>query len=120
MRVFPPRATDRCFLTTAVAALLVAVPGLAQSTATQNSAAPSTAAAPNPITHEGFQSPPAEIASTVLAPRHLNVTLSNPSPDRKYFIKAQSEGMPTMAIFAKPHYYLGGIQVDHRANRARS
>src|SRR5688500_2274704 len=28
--------------------------------------------------------------------------------------------MPTMAIFAKPHYYLGGVQVDHRANRARS
>jgi dipeptidyl aminopeptidase/acylaminoacyl peptidase len=110
MRVCSSRAIDRWLLGTAVAVLLVASPAAAQ----QNSAAP------NPITHEGFLSPPEEIAKTVLAPRHLNVTLSNPSPDRKYFIKAQSEGMPTMAVFAKPHYYLGGVQVDHRANRARS
>jgi dipeptidyl aminopeptidase/acylaminoacyl peptidase len=118
MRVFPPRAADRWLLRTATAALLVGTPVLAQ-----NAAAPSptqNGATPNPITYEGFLSPPAEIAKTVLAPRHLNVTLSNPSPDRKFFIKAQSEGMPTMAIFAKPHYYLGGVQVDHRANRARS
>ena len=54
---------------------------------------------------------PDEIAKVVLAPRHLNVSLTNPSPDRKYFLKAQSEGMPTMAVFAKPHYYLGGVQV---------
>src|SRR5687768_17656429 len=120
MRVFPPGAIDRWLVTTATGAMLVATPLMAQTAATQNTAAPSTAAAPNPITHEGFLSPPAEIAKTVLAPRHLNVTLSNPSPDRKYFLKAQSEGMPTMAVFAKPHYYLGGVQVDHRANRARS
>src|SRR5687767_9123469 len=120
MGVFPPRAIDRWFLTTAASAMLVTAPLMAQTAATQNAAAPSTAAAPNPITHEGFLSPPDEIAKTVLAPRHLNVTLSNPSPDRKFFIKAQSEGMPTMAIFAKPHYYLGGVQVDHRANRARA
>ncbi len=109
-RVPAPRAVGRWLMTTAAVALL----------AGSSAAAQQNAAAPNPITHEGFLSPPDEIARTVLAPRHLNVTLSNPSPDRKFFIKAQSEGMPTMAIFAKPHYYLGGVQVDHRANRARS
>ena len=114
MRVCSPRAIDRWLLGTAAIALLAGSPLPAQNAASSNGAAP------NPITHEGFLSPPAEIAKTVLAPRHLNVTLSNPSPDRKYFIKAQSEGMPTMAVFAKPHYYLGGVQVDHRANRARS
>ena len=123
MRAFAPCAFDRWFLNVAVAALVVAPAGAQSNAATTASPAPANTAARaeiNPITHEGFLAPPDEIAKVVLAPRHLNVSLSNPSPDRKYFLKAQSEGMPTMAVFAKPHYYLGGVQVDHRANRARS
>jgi dipeptidyl aminopeptidase/acylaminoacyl peptidase len=108
MRAILLRVSPRWFLCLAVA-LAFGSPLAAQSNA-----------ATNAITHEGFLAPPDEIAKVVLAPRHLNVSLSNPSPDRKYFLKAQSEGMPTMAVFAKPHYYLGGVQVDHRANRARS
>ena len=123
MRAISPRAIDRWFLSVAAAALVAAPPARAQTNAAP-AAAPATASAAaaeiNPITHEGFLSPPDEIAKVVLAPRHLNVSLTNPSPDRKYFLKAESEGMPTMAVFAKPHYYLGGVQIDHRANRARS
>ena len=118
MRASPPRATDRWFVPVALATFVSAGQLSAQAN-TQAATTPSSAVV-NPITHEGFLSPPEEIAKTVLAPRHLNVSLTNPSPDRKYFLKAQSEGMPTMAVFAKPHYYLGGVQVDHRANRARS
>ena len=124
MRAISPCAIDRWFLRVAVAAVVVAPSVGAQTNAvTTAPPAPANNAAKaeiNPITHEGFLAPPDEIAKVVLAPRHLNVSLTNPSPDRKYFLKAQSEGMPSMAVFAKPHYYLGGVQVDHRANRARS
>lgn len=71
------------------------------------------------IAAEGFVRPPAEIEKAVLAPRHLNVTLSNQSPNRKYFLETQSEGLPSMASFAKKHYFLGGLQVDPVANRER-
>jgi dipeptidyl aminopeptidase/acylaminoacyl peptidase len=72
------------------------------------------------LTKEGYLMPPAEIAEAVLAPRHLNVSLGNPSPDRKYFLRSQSEGMPTLESFARPHYNLGGVFIDYRANRARN
>ena len=124
MRAIASCAIDRWFLRVAAAVLVVA-PSLGAQTSAVTTTAPAsptkTAKAEfNPITHEGFLAPPDEIAKVVLAPRHLNVSLTNPSPDRKFFLKAQSEGMPTMAVFAKPHYYLGGVQVDHRANRARA
>ena len=44
------------------------------------------------------------------APRHLNVTLSNPSPDRSRFLHVRSEGLAPVALFAKPFYNLGGVQ----------
>ncbi|HSJ09180.1 MAG TPA: prolyl oligopeptidase family serine peptidase [Longimicrobiales bacterium] len=69
---------------------------------------------------ETWARPPANVAEAVLAPRHLNVTLSNASPDLKYFLRQDSEGLPTMASFAREHLWFGGLQVDPRANRARS
>lgn len=75
---------------------------------------------PPEITKEAWLTPPPEIANIVLAPRHLNVSLNNPSPTRKQFLRTVTESMPTQAMFAKPHYYLGGLQVDWRANRARN
>lgn len=75
---------------------------------------------PEEFTKEAWLTPPANIAEEVLAPRHLNVSLSNPSPNRKFFLQQQSEGMPSMAAFAKPHVFLGGLQVDLKANRVRS
>ena len=35
---------------------------------------------------EGYQLPPETIAEAVLAPRHLNVTLSNPNADKSWFL----------------------------------
>lgn len=72
------------------------------------------------LTAESYIRPPAEIERLVTAPRHQNVTLSNQSPDRKYFLKLQSEGMPSVETFGKPHYYFAGLQVDFKANRART
>lgn len=74
------------------------------------------------ITRETFGAPPPEIAKHVLAPRALNVSVSgnSASPDRQRFLLQRSTGYPTMEQFAREHVYLGGIQVDTRANRARA
>jgi len=72
------------------------------------------------LTSEAWTRPPEHIAQAVLAPRYRNVTLSNASPDRKYFLRTETQGMPTMASFAREHLWFGGLQVDPRANRARN
>jgi dipeptidyl aminopeptidase/acylaminoacyl peptidase len=71
------------------------------------------------LAKESYVQPPADIVKLVTAPRHLNVSLTQPSPDRKYFLKEQSEGLPSVNAFGKPHYYFAGLQVDFKANRAR-
>ncbi len=72
------------------------------------------------LAKESYVQPPKEIVDLVTAPRYLNVSLTQPSPDRKHFLKEQSEGLPGMDAFGKPHYYFGGLQVDFKANRART
>jgi dipeptidyl aminopeptidase/acylaminoacyl peptidase len=72
------------------------------------------------LSQEQWARPPEAIARAVLAPRHENVTLSNQSPDGRYFMRQESEGMPGIAALARPHLWLGGVQLDPRANRART
>jgi dipeptidyl aminopeptidase/acylaminoacyl peptidase len=72
------------------------------------------------LTAEGWMRPPESIARAVLAPRHENVSLNNASPDQRYFLRVESEGLPSMALYAREHLWLGGLQLDPRANRARS
>ncbi len=68
---------------------------------------------------EAFLQPASDIAEAVLAPRHLNVTLDNPSPDGRFFLRSAGRGMATMASFARPFHRLGGLQIDWQANRSR-
>src|SRR5947207_2542851 len=72
------------------------------------------------LTRETYVRPSPEVERLVLAPRHLNVTLANQSPARRYFLKRRSDGMPTVQLFGKPWYNLAGFQVDPNANRART
>ena len=72
------------------------------------------------LASESYVRPPDAIARLVAAPRHLNVTLTLPSPDRRWFVRERSDGMPSVTSFGKPHSYFAGLQVDHQANRARS
>lgn len=95
---------------------LGAVPMLAQA----NDPAAAIAADKALLAKEGYQLPPAEIVKLVTAPRHLNVSLGQPSPDRKYFLKTESEGLPSVQTFGKPHNYYAGLQVDPKANRVRT
>jgi dipeptidyl aminopeptidase/acylaminoacyl peptidase len=72
------------------------------------------------IVTEGYLKPPAIVEKIVTANRGANIAFTNPSPDRKWFMKLESEGLPTIVDFAKGHIYLGGLQVDTAAFRARS
>jgi hypothetical protein len=72
------------------------------------------------LAKEAYVRPPEVIQKLVTAPRHLNVSLTQPSPDRRYFLKEQSEGLPSVTAFGKPHFYFAGLQVDPAANRARA
>jgi hypothetical protein len=80
----------------------------------------SPVSAQDPLTQWGWARPPEPIAQAVLAPRHENVTLANASPDQRYFLRQESDGLPTMADFAREHRWFGGLQIDPRANRART
>ena len=66
-----------------------------------------------------YQTPPRELADAVLAPRYLNVTLTNPSPDKKWFLDEIGDGPVLMKTFSKPFHELGGLFIDFKANRAR-
>ena len=72
------------------------------------------------LTHEGYVMPPPELAAAVLAPREMNVTLSNPSPDKKWFLDEIGDGPTPMTIFGKPFDELGGVFIDYKANRTRA
>jgi dipeptidyl aminopeptidase/acylaminoacyl peptidase len=98
-------------VSTAVALIAVTAPLRAQQNGSQQTPV---------LSAESWQRPPLAIAEAVGAPRERNVSLSNLSPDRKYFLRQATDGMPSMAQYAKPHVYLGGLQVDIKANRARS
>ncbi len=72
------------------------------------------------LTHEGYVLPPRELADAVLAPREMNITLTNPSPDKKWFLDEIGDGPVPMAIFGRPFDELGGVFIDFKANRQRA
>ena len=86
----------------------------------QDANASAIEAARDLLAKESYVRPPEVIQKLVTAPRHLNVSLTQPSPDRRYFLKEQSEGLPSVTAFGKPHFYFAGLQVDPAANRARA
>jgi dipeptidyl aminopeptidase/acylaminoacyl peptidase len=95
-----------------------AAPAAAQAPAGEKAAAP-LSAADKVLQTETYTTPPPELADAVLAPRHKNVTLSNLSPDKKWFLSQVGDGPVPMATFSKPFHDLGGVFVDFKANRAR-
>ena len=96
---------------------MAAVPVLAQGNANPSA---QIAADKAILAKESYLAPPPEIAKLVTAPRHLNVSLASPSPTRRYFLKTESEGLPSVQEFGKPHNYYAGLQVDPKANRVRT
>ena len=71
------------------------------------------------LSKESYVEPAQPIADVVTAPRHLNVTLRNLSPDGEHFLVPRAAGLPSLDQFAKPFLNLGEIEFDHQANRLR-
>jgi dipeptidyl aminopeptidase/acylaminoacyl peptidase len=71
------------------------------------------------IKQESYATPPKELADAVLLPRYLNASLSNLSPDKKWFLSEIGDGPVPMKTFSKPFHELGGVFIDYKANRAR-
>ncbi len=114
---------QRLVLVSAVAllplTLLAQAPAPATTTA-RVAQAPAPTWADEILAKEGYVQPPKELADAVLAPRHLNVTLTNLSPDKKWFIDEIEDGPVPMKVFGKPFDELGGVFIDYKANRTRA
>ena len=103
------RWLQRVFVAVASSALF-ALPAAAQSNNAQ--------ADHELLTTETYVRPPAVVDRIIMAPR-TDITFTQPSPDRKWFLKSPGLDRGDVAQFGKPHIYLGGVQVDAHANRAR-
>jgi dipeptidyl aminopeptidase/acylaminoacyl peptidase len=94
-------------------------PESARTTASRPAAAPTTSDAI--LAKEGYVAPPDPIARLVNAPRQSNYTYTAVTPGtRRYLVHLLSDGLPTLDELGRPHYNLGGFQVDYVANRARA
>jgi dipeptidyl aminopeptidase/acylaminoacyl peptidase len=128
MRASPLRAVRLPVI--AASLILYAIADLsAQNGRASGSTTPAPAPAParesadpkSPLMVEGYIKPPESIAHLVTAPREANFTYTAASPGaRKYFLRTISDGMVTLNQLGRPHYNLGGFQVDYGANRART
>ncbi len=131
MSTRPFGAPRRLALLSAVA--LVATPLAAQRprTAVTAPATPSSSMSTAPAARmtpadsilavEGYVTPPEPIRHLVMAPRESIFTYTTASPaSHAYLIHRLSDGLPTLARLGRPHYNLGGFQVDRGGNRART
>lgn len=105
--------TLRRALFSAAGAVIVSLP-LAAQNVVQQGWNPKEA-----LAKETYVKPPEIVERIVTAPRNT-VSFTNPSPDHRYFLKAESEGLGTIEAFGKPHYRLGAVEIDWKANRARA
>ena len=76
------------YIAPALALMLAQLPLVAQQSPAQvnGAGAGSASWADEVLKTEGYMSPPKELADAVLIPRYLNVSLSSPSPDKKWFV----------------------------------
>ncbi|MEP6780720.1 MAG: prolyl oligopeptidase family serine peptidase [Gemmatimonadaceae bacterium] len=68
---------------------------------------------------ETFVKPPADVERMIMAPR-TDISFTMPNADRSWFLRGVGDDRGDIMAYGKPHLYLGGLQVDTKANRARS
>jgi dipeptidyl aminopeptidase/acylaminoacyl peptidase len=106
-------------------ALLAAAPfsaAVAQNAAGAATSAPASGGSWDPqraLRAETFIKPPENIERMVMAPR-VDISFENQSPDRRWFLRPTGTDRGDIKAYGAPHIWLGGLQVDTRANRARS
>lgn len=68
---------------------------------------------------ERFVKPPVNIERMIMAPR-VDISFPNQSPDGRRFLRTTGADRGDIRAYGAPHIWLGGLQIDARANRARS
>ncbi len=92
---------------------------LASPAAAQNTAGNAVWNPEEILKTEKFVKPPANIERMVMTPR-VDISFSSPNADRSWFLRGVGDTRGDIMAYGKPHIYLGGLQVDTKANRARS
>jgi dipeptidyl aminopeptidase/acylaminoacyl peptidase len=113
-----PRLSTRIMAASAFA-LAAALPLAAQGNAAANAGAPRDWNPQQILRTETYVKPPADVERIIMAPR-VDISFTTPSPDRHWFIRAPGAERGDIEEYGKTHIYLGGVQVDTKANRARS
>ncbi len=98
---------------------IASVLGVAPLASAQTNSAPSTWNPQEILRTERFVKPPENIERLIMTPR-VDISFTNPSPDRSWFLRQSGTDRGDIKAFGKSHIWLGGLQVDTRANRARS
>lgn len=107
------RGSARAVTATAIALPLLFLPLATRTVGAQNGWDPNQI-----LKTEGWVRPPANVERIILAPR-TDISFNTPSPDRKWFVRLVGLDRGRVADYGKPHIYLAGVIVDHRANRSR-
>jgi dipeptidyl aminopeptidase/acylaminoacyl peptidase len=97
-----------------VGTTIAALPLLAQGNAAQSDWNPHEI-----LRAETFVRPPGVVERIIMTPR-TDISFSTPSPDRKWFLRTIGADRGDIEAYGAPHIFLGGVQIDTRANRARS
>jgi dipeptidyl aminopeptidase/acylaminoacyl peptidase len=100
----------------AAVALTLLAPGSASAQSAANGASWDPQAI---LREETFVKPPAVVERIVTAPR-VDIAFENPSPDRRWFLRTSGPDRGDIRDYGKAHLWIGGLQVDTAANRARS
>ncbi|MEO8619684.1 MAG: prolyl oligopeptidase family serine peptidase [bacterium] len=75
---------------------------------------------PQQILHtETYVRPPAVVERIIMAPR-TDISFTTPSPDRKWFVRTSGLDRGDINDYGKDHVNLGGLQIETKANRART
>lgn len=100
-------------------AAFVALPAFAQSPGYPPEVVAQVAASRARLAAETYVTPPETIVKLVTIPRP-SAALGQQSPDRRFFLREETDALPSLSDYGKPHEYFAGLQVDPAANRARA
>ncbi len=67
---------------------------------------------------ETYVHPPADLERIIMTPR-TDISFTQPSPYRTWFLRTPCADSGDIDDYGKAHIYLGGVQIDTKANRAR-
>ena len=68
---------------------------------------------------ESFVKPPENLVRMITTPR-VDISFTNASPDRRWFLRATGSDRGDIKAYGAPHIWLGGVQVDTRATSNRN